>query len=123
MKKSQIFKMFTAFIVLSLFCSICIHAQDQQVTMRVKNASLKDVFRVIEKQTTYRFSYRNAVVDNRRDITMSKTKASVSSVLDEALKGRGLIYKIVSPKLIAISEEKNKMQLPNLLQIREWFWG
>jgi TonB-linked SusC/RagA family outer membrane protein len=106
MKKNKIVKAFTAFIMLSLFCSIGTYAQEQRVTMKVKNASLKDVFKKIEKQTTYRFSYRDVVVDNRKDVTMSKVNVSVSSVLDEALKGRNLIYKIVSPKLIAISVEK-----------------
>jgi TonB-linked SusC/RagA family outer membrane protein len=103
MKKNKIVRMLTAFIMLSLFCSISSYAQEQRVTIKVKNASLKDVFKKIEKQTTYRFSYRDVVVDNRKDITMSKVNASVSSVLDEALKGRDLIYKIVSQKLIAIS--------------------
>ncbi len=101
--------MFTAFIMLSLFCSISIYAQEQRVTVKVKNASLKDVFKKIENQTTYRFSYRDATVDDRKDISMSKVNASVSAVLDEALKGRDLIYTIVSSRLIAISVEKKRV--------------
>ena len=102
MNKSRIVQMFTAFIMLSLFCSISIYAQEQRVTVKVKNASLKDVFKKIENQTTYRFSYRDATVDDRKDISMSKVNASVSAVLDEALKGRDLIYTIVSSRLIAM---------------------
>jgi len=107
MKKKQIFRMFIAFIVLSMFWCMNTNAQEQRVTVNVKNASLKDVFKAIERQTTYRFSYRDVLLDNRYDITMSKEKANVSSVLDELLKGRDLNYRIVSSKMIAISEKKN----------------
>ena len=107
MKKQRIVKLLTSFIVLSLFFSLSMNAQEQRVTMKVRNASLKDVFKRIEKQTTYRFSYRDALLDNRKDISMSKNDVSVSTVLDDALSGRDLDYKIVSSKLIAISEKKS----------------
>lgn len=46
--------------------------QEQRVTLNLKNVSLKEMFRAIEEQSTYRFSYRNNVVDDRADITVSK---------------------------------------------------
>ena len=48
--------------------------QEQRVTLNLKNVSLKEMFRAIEEQSTYRFSYRNNVVDDRADITVSKKK-------------------------------------------------
>lgn len=89
-----------------LFLCMKIYAQEQRVTVNVKNASLKDVFKEIEKQTTYRFSYRDALLDDRHDISLSKENVNVNFVLDEALKGRDLNYRIVSAKMIAISEKK-----------------
>lgn len=82
--------------------------KQQEVTVELKNATLKQVFKSIEKQTTYRFSYRNTLVDDKSDITISKHKVSVSVVLDEALKGRGLSYTIVSSKSIVISDFKEQ---------------
>jgi len=64
------------------------------------------VFNAIEKQTTYRFSYRDAVVDTLKNITVSKTNATVPAVLDDALKGRDLEYNIVSSKSIVITSKK-----------------
>lgn len=109
MKRPQIFRFLSAFIVLALFFSITLYAQEQRVTVKVRNASLKDVFKQIEKQTTYRFSYRDVVVDDRNDITMSKDNASVSSVLDIVFKERDLDYKIVSSRMIAISRKKSEV--------------
>lgn len=91
-------------------CFFCIgimtaFAQEQKVTVELKNATLKQVFKSIEGQTTYRFSYRNTLVDDKNDITISKRQVGVSVVLNEALKGRNLMYTIVSSKSIVISDK------------------
>lgn len=79
-------------------------ASDQRVTVNVENTTLKSLFKDIESQTTYRFSYRNAVLDNRKDVTVRMTDVPVSRVLDAAFKGRQLSYEIVSANSIVISE-------------------
>ena len=94
-------------------CFFCIgimtaFAQEQKVTVELKNATLKQVFKSIEGQTTYRFSYRNTLVDDKNDITISKRQVGVSVVLNEALKGRNLTYTIVSSKSIVISDLKEQ---------------
>lgn len=87
---------------------VSVFAQEQKVTVELKNATLRQVFKSIEGQTTYRFSYRNALVDDKNDITISKRQVGVSVVLDEALKGRNLTYAIVSSKSIVISDLKEE---------------
>ncbi|MDR1717226.1 MAG: TonB-dependent receptor [Prevotella sp.] len=81
-------------------------AQEKSITIDIKNASLKEVFNAIEKQTTYRFSYRDAVVDSFKNISIKKTNATVSDVLDDVLDGKSLTYNIVSPKSIVISDKQ-----------------
>lgn len=98
-----------AFVI--FFCNVGDSlAQENKVTVNVRNASLKEVFNTIERQTTYRFSYRDVVIDSLKNINLSKTKATVSSVLDEVLNGRNLTYHIVSPQSIVISD---KRQVPD----------
>jgi TonB-linked SusC/RagA family outer membrane protein len=90
-----------------LFCFATSYAQQvQRVTVNLNQASLKDVFNAIEKQTTYRFSYRDVVIDSQTEVSLNKTQAVVSDVLDEALKGRALTYRILSPESIVISEKQ-----------------
>lgn len=91
----------------SLCTNLC--AQEKTITANFKNATLKQVFNSIEKQTSYRFSYRNAVIDNRRDITISMSHASVVSVLNEALRNRNLEYVIISSRSIVISDKQKSM--------------
>ena len=94
-----------ALMLLFYICGLTARAQTQTVTLNLRNVSLKQVFGAIEKQTTYRFSYRNVVIDERRDITVSRTNATVQAVLDAVLEGRNLEYKIVSSKSIVISDK------------------
>ena len=105
--KLRRFKLLSLFI---FFCSIVVNAQGQSVTIQLKNASLKEVFNIIEKQTTYRFAYRSTVIDIKKDITISKKSVSVSSVLDEVLKGRDLSYSIISPKSIVIFDKRQSLE-------------
>lgn len=94
-------------VVLMLSLSVVTMAQ-QKVSVRVTNATLKRVFQVIESQTTYRFSYKSDVIDNRGDITINKQKVPVGTVLDAALKGRPLQYQIVSDKSIVITDRQQQ---------------
>lgn len=80
--------------------------QEKQLTIQVNKVSLNQIFKLIENQTSYRVSYRNAFIDDRKDITMNKQNATVSNVLDEALAGRDLTYSIVPPKTIIISDKR-----------------
>ena len=64
---------YVVFALLLSFCCVKVYAQGELVTVHLKNASLKEVFNVIEKQTSYHFSYRNVVIDDKKDITVAKS--------------------------------------------------
>ena len=67
-------------------------AQSQRVTIELKNATLKELFSIVEKQTSYRFAYRNVVLDESNDVSISVKNKSVPEVLDEVFKNKGLDY-------------------------------
>lgn len=90
--------------LMSFFC-LYAQAQDQTVSINVKNASLRQVFKEIEKQTSYRFSYRDAIIDSRNDISVSFKATPVTQVLDAVLQGRNLIYSIVSKNSIVVTDK------------------
>ena len=91
-----------------LFFSVSIYAQEKLVTIHLEKVSLKEVFSAIEKQTTYRFSYRDVVIDPTKNVTISQTQVPVSSVLDAVLEGKNLEYRIVSSKSIVITDKRKK---------------
>lgn len=82
----------------------------QTVNINLTNATLKSLFTTIERQTSYRFSYKNSDIDNRHDVTVKRSKASVASVLSDVLPSHGLAYQIVSANTIAITKASEKAQ-------------
>lgn len=74
------------------------------VTIDVNNAPVTKVLQQIEKQTSYRFSYKEKDVKSVRNVTARFRKTPVTKVLDEIFKGTGMQYKVLSPKLIAITK-------------------
>ena len=74
----------------------------RNVTVNIENGTLKQLFKEIENQTTYRFSYRAALIDNRRNVNVKMSGTPVTKVLEAALKGRDLSFSIVSEKSIVI---------------------
>lgn len=106
MKKHGKMKKLSFLLLLMFLSCLSTYAQEQLVTVNLKNVSLKEVLSAIEKQTTYRISYRNAVIDGRRDITISKSKSPVSAILDEAFAGRDLEYSMMSPKSIVVTDKQ-----------------
>jgi TonB-linked SusC/RagA family outer membrane protein len=106
MEKHFNFMKFNWLMLFLLLCCVHLYAQEQRVTVNLQNVSLKEVFNSIEEQTTYRFSYRNIMIDSLRNISIVQSDASVQSVLDKALEGRNLLYNIVSAKSIIISDRQ-----------------
>lgn len=85
-----------------------LHAQQSVVTLNLKNATLKQVLQAIEKNTDYKFSYRNVNIDSQRNINVQKNKVALTTVLNEVLTTCGLEYKVISPNSIVISEVKQQ---------------
>lgn len=103
----------TAVILLVLCMQTLAMQAQKKVTVNVTNASLRQVFKAIEGQTSYRFSYKSSIIDKRNDITINKTDEPVNVVLDAAFKGRPLKYSIVSSKSIVITERQSAATSPS----------
>lgn len=100
-------KIFTLLIVCTIFT---LSAQTQQrVTMNLKDVTLTKVLKVIESQTTYRFSYKNKNIDNAKDISIKCQNEFVDTILNKILQKKGLGFKIISEKSIGITKLRKKV--------------
>ena len=83
-----------ASIIILSFTSI-LHAgavKTQNVTVSIENGTLKSLFKMIEEQTSYEFSYKDNAVDSVVGLTFKMNNAPVSKVLDRVFKNRNLEY-------------------------------
>jgi TonB-linked SusC/RagA family outer membrane protein len=70
------------------------------VTLSVKDVTLKEFFSAIEAQTGLRFSYPSTLIADAQPVTLSVTNERLSSVLDQVLKERKLVYALVDNSII-----------------------
>lgn len=103
MYKSILPRLITGLFAMLMLCSSAL--AQQRVTVNINQSSLKTLFDTIEKQTSYRFSYINGVLENEGPVTIRQENVPVARVLEQALKNTGLTYKIMSDKQILITKK------------------
>lgn len=79
--------------------------ESSKVTLDMNNATLKNVFDRIEKQTNLLFVYSNAEVDNQRLVSIKTESESVQAILQQVLEGTDLVY-FVNDKYIVLNRAK-----------------
>ncbi|WP_273160150.1 TonB-dependent receptor [Bacteroides fluxus] len=89
--------------------SVSVHAQTNSVNLNLKNVTLARFLQEIEKQSTYRFSYKDADLAEKEPVTISAKNQSVKSLLTAILSKRNLEYQVTGNKiLITVSSVQSK---------------
>ena len=101
-RKNTIFCVINLLLVLSFvfLTTVPADAQTGYVNLKLKNAKLPRFFQEIEKQSTYRFSYRDADLIEKAPVTVSVKKQSLKSVLTDILLKRNLQYQVSGNKIL-----------------------
>ncbi|MDH6304731.1 TonB-linked SusC/RagA family outer membrane protein [Parabacteroides sp. PF5-5] len=89
--------------LLFLFISTSVFSQ---VTVRVKQQTIKQALRTIERSTDYRFFYSNQLPDLDRTVSFEVNNQSIDVVLGNLLKETGLIYEKRENNQIYLSVRK-----------------
>ena len=100
------FKLRPALLSLYMLTFIGGYSQTGQVNLNLKNATVKELFREIEKQTSYRFSYRDIEIDNKGGITISGQGKELKEVLTNELAKQQLSYVVSGNKIIVSTAKK-----------------
>lgn len=107
----------TKFCRINLFILLCFifltsvsaYAQTGGVSLDLKNVTLARFLQEIEKQSTYRFSYKDADLAEKEPVTVSAKNQSVKSLLTDILSKRNLEYQVTGNKiLITVSSVQSK---------------
>lgn len=94
------FKLRPTLLSLCMLTFIGGYSQTGQVNLNLKNATVKELFREIEKQTSYRFSYRDIEINNKGGITISGQGKELKEVLTNELAKQELYYTVSGNKII-----------------------
>ena len=100
------------FLALFLFFNpILVLAQTGSVTLSMKNATLKQFFEAVEKQTTYIFSYRDAIVEGKKEVTLNVTNQPIQRLLDDVLHQRDLQYTMTGHSIVVTLKTAGNVKL------------
>jgi len=84
----------------------------ENITLKLENASLKKAFKTIEKQTSFRFLYNDGVLPADQKINISVQDKPAAEVMKKLLENTLLSFKIIGNDLIVISEQGKENEAP-----------
>lgn len=97
-------------IVLNLLCTVAFSAnsfsQNQNFSVNLENAKVRDVFRTIENQSTYRFFYNDELTDINRMVSMNVKDSKIEDVLAQLFTNTDISYTILENNLIVIAPKR-----------------
>ena len=99
-----LFYIFLFFIPLSLFAQQ--QNKNEYITLSVKNTSIQHVLNQVEKETVYRFTYRDTDLAKVGKITLSVKQMPVEAFLKKILLSTGLTYRRSGNSFAIIRESK-----------------
>ena len=83
-----------------------VYSQQKMVTLKMHNASVKELLQEIGKQTDFNFIYEDEKVDLSKRVNVDVVNKSVEEVLKQVLTQQGISYSITENNLIIINPKE-----------------
>lgn len=90
-------------MVVASFC-LNLTANAQDITLKASNITVKQAMDELKSRSGYSFVFSSADVDTRKKISVSAENQSVNAVIEQILRGQGLIYEIQGKNIILKKE-------------------
>lgn len=99
------------FIVIFMLLGMCNafavgYGQTEKITVKVHNATLKEVVSMIEDQSDYVFFYKSEEVGNLQRFNLNVSEKTVREILDMLIQNTSLTYKISNQYIYLNKKEK-----------------
>jgi TonB-dependent starch-binding outer membrane protein SusC len=100
----------TGFLILVTLVQVSasVYSQNTLLSLSMKNSSLKDVFREIEKQSEFTFLYNNSKIDVDREVSVEFKSSKVEDILDKVLNGSGIAYVVIEKQIVLAGKDQLK---------------
>ncbi len=95
------------------FNSVKSFSQETVAIGSTKEVSVHEVFKIIKKQTKYRFIYPEKLFENAPKVLLKKGTILVKKLLEESLSANNLTYTISEKGIIEINEKPEKSTVIN----------
>jgi TonB-linked SusC/RagA family outer membrane protein len=79
---------------------------EKRISIKGENLSLREIFRIIEKQSGYQFFYNSNLLEKLRPVTLNVLNVPVEQVMDICCRDQPVHYRIVD-RIIILEEKKS----------------
>ncbi|MBN1181659.1 MAG: SusC/RagA family TonB-linked outer membrane protein [Bacteroidales bacterium] len=111
-KLLQIMKLtilFTCLFTVNLMASV--YSQNTKFNLEIRDQSIRDVLKTIEKQSKFRFFYNDDFNDLDKKIIVTAENATIEDLLSEVLSTTNIGYIVMENNFVVLTPEKNLQQL------------
>ena len=88
------------FFVSLIHVSASVYSQKTKLNIRVENASLQQVFKVLQDQSEFDFFYKNEQIPADARVSIQYQNESIEVILDKILSGTGLTYHVLDKDIV-----------------------
>lgn len=99
-----------------LHVSAGVRAQEGAISLNVKDASVTEVFDLIEQSSNYTFMYNNELIANLNKVSISGANKPITEILNICLKNSGLSWKLID-NVIVLNRAGVQAQAPEMIKI------
>ena len=95
-------------LLMALVTNAQASAYSETVTfdLKMKQVTLKEVFKAITEQSEFKFIYNNDEVNDNQKVTFTKQGVHVEEILDELLPAYNLDYKVIDRQVVVFPREE-----------------
>jgi len=104
-KKPNLLKVGLLLLLLPIFSILSAQNPSQKVSFKLQNVTIKEFINQIKLKTNFTVVYRDAIIDNKNDISISVVESSLEEVIKEVLSKKGL-QAVFNNKTIVITKKK-----------------
>lgn len=89
------------FLLISfMHLSASVYSQTSKLSIKVQNASVRDVLKEIEDESDYFFLYRSEEINLTRTVNLQVENKAITQILDDLFAGTSVSYEIVNRQIV-----------------------
>lgn len=108
LKAMKVFSFFMLVVIVHVSASS--YSQSSQLSLNMKNATIKDVLIQIEEQTEYRFLYSDSKIDVENKVSIDLNNMGIEDILNRIFEHTNIDYRIVNWQVLLSNSSLQKGQ-------------
>lgn len=99
------------FFVSLMHVSASVFSQKTRVNVKVENATLQQVFNVIQSQSDFDFFYKNEQIPSGARVSVQLQNETIDVILTKILSGTGLTYHVIDKDIVISTSDVDQKEL------------